>query len=262
MSQNAHTLHLFFDEPLQAKVCHLMLHHLCAGNPEKARRLANDLGGINIDALWNPEEFFNGSVEKCEPGLLLKFDSSTREGVALRLLETLFAHGLRSAVAEVFYDQSGETERMHFEKGLWVSRQAFYERNPTLHDVVNGPRDASESGDEGEDSTDGTRNPRKPTPIAKLRAQQEEQERQGQEAAEAVMDLFKGMREAGVSPAKGVVSLLLLRAGFKGLMQAVLFTVVTVLLFKGFWLWMGLGLALMVALPLYRISAEYKSLQS
>lgn len=59
---------------------------------------------------------------------------------------------------------------------------------------------------------------------------------------------------------QGLIGVLLLRAGFKGLLQAIVFTVVTVLLFKGLWLWLGLGLVLAVVLPLYYIVTEYKSL--
>ena len=58
-----------------------------------------------------------------------------------------------------------------------------------------------------------------------------------------------------------LIAVLLLRAGLKGLVHAVVFTVVTVLLFKGFWLWMGLGLALAVALPLYYMATEHKELR-
>lgn len=262
MSQNAHTLHLFFDDSMQTKYCQLMFHHLCTGNLEKAQRFANDLGGIDLAALWDSQDFFNGSVQAKDRGLQLKFESSTHAGIPLRLLETLFAHGLRSAVAEVFYDQVGETERMHFDKGLWVTHREFYERNPALRAVVNGPQEVSEAADRSDDPPEGTRNPRSPVPIARVREQQEEKEREGREAAEAVMDLFKGMRESGVSPVKGIIGVLLLRAAFKGLLHAVLFTVVTVLLFKGFWLWMSLGLVLAVVLPLYYANSERESLRS
>jgi hypothetical protein len=34
-----------------------------------------------------------------------------------------------------------------------------------------------------------------------------------------------------------------------------------VLLFKGFWLWLGLGLVLAVVLPLYYMLSEYKTLK-
>ncbi|MNV89603.1 hypothetical protein D3C71_1839120 [compost metagenome] len=69
------------------------------------------------------------------------------------------------------------------------------------------------------------------------------------------------MGKSGTSPVKGLIAVLLLRAGLKGLLQAFVFTVVTVLLFKGFWLWLGLGLVLAVVLPLYYMLSEYKDLK-
>ena len=99
-------------------------------------------------------------------------------------------------------------------------------------------------------------------PIGTLRTQQEDREREGREAVEAMVGIFKDMRESGVNPVDGVMGIFMLKAGFKGLVHAALFTLVTVLLFKGFWLWMGLGLLLAVALPLYYMNAERKSLFS
>ena len=49
--------------------------------------------------------------------------------------------------------------------------------------------------------------------------------------------------------------------GLKGLLQAFVFTVLAVLLFKGFWLWLGLGLVLAVVLPLYYMLSEYKAIK-
>ena len=69
------------------------------------------------------------------------------------------------------------------------------------------------------------------------------------------------MRTSGTSPVQGLIAVVLLRAGLKGLLQAFFFTVVTVLLFKGFWLWLGLGLVLAVVLPLYYMLSEYKDIK-
>ena len=259
MSQNVHTLHLFFEDPIRLKYCQLVFQYLQSDNPEQAERWAEKLGGADLGKLWD-SDWFNHGVRAQGPGLVLSFDSSTHDGIPLQMLEELFAHGLRSAVAEVFYDQVGETERMFFEQGMWVTRDAFYGSNPTLKAVVERADDDTEEG-EGEEG-DGTKNPSKPVPISTLRTQQDEREREGREAVEAMVGMFKDMRESGVNPVDGIMGIFMLKAGFKGLVHAALFTLVTVLLFKGFWLWMGLGLLLAVALPLYYMSTERKSLFS
>lgn len=264
MSQNVHTLHLFFEDSIRLKYCQLVFQYLQSDNTEQAERWAEKLGGADLAKLWD-SDWFNPGVRTQGPGLVLNFDSSTHDGIPLQMLEELFAHGLRSAVAEVFYDQVGETERMFFEQGMWVSRPSFYASNPTLKAVVERAEDDTEerAGEEDEEgASDGTKNPRKPVPIGTLRTQQEDREREGREAVEAMVGMFKDMRESGVNPVDGVMGIFMLKAGFKGLVHAALFTLVTVLLFKGFWLWMGLGLLLAVALPLYYMNAERKSLFS
>ncbi|HEX5737823.1 MAG TPA: hypothetical protein VFY22_04885, partial [Hydrogenophaga sp.] len=97
--------------------------------------------------------------------------------------------------------------------------------------------------------------------ITKLRKQEAERKREAQEAAEAIVDFAKAMGKSGTSPVQGLIAVLLLRAGLKGLLQAFVFTVVTVLLFKGFWIWLGLGLVLAVVLPLYYMLTEYKDIK-
>jgi hypothetical protein len=69
------------------------------------------------------------------------------------------------------------------------------------------------------------------------------------------------MGKSGQSPVQGLMAVLLLRAGLKGLLHAVVFTVITVLLFKGLWLWLGLGLVLAITLPLFYMQREHKDLQ-
>ena len=192
----------------------------------------------------------------CYPG------RGTSGDLPLLQIETLFSHGLRAAVLEVFYDQVGETERMHFDRGQWVSRQAFMDANPQWRAVV---EPAQPSGEDSEGDADDryacSKDPAKPLPVAKLRQQEEKRKREAQEAAEAFVEMARAMGKSGKSPVQGLIAVLLLRAGLKGLVHAVVFTVVTVLLFKGFWLWMGLGLALAVALPLYYMATEHKELR-
>ena len=261
MSQNTHTLHLFFEDPIKLKMGQLVYQYLATGNTEQARRWADKLGGADLDALWDAQWFNQEAV--AEPGhLTLRFDTGTHDDLPLRALETLFAHGLRAAVLEVFYDQVGETERMHFDRGQWVSRRAFMDANPQWRAVVEPAHQDGEGQDgEAEDRYACSKDPAKPLAVAKLRQQEEKRKREAQEAAEAFVEMAKAMGKSGKSPVQGLMAVLLLRAGLKGLVHAVVFTVVTVLLFKGFWLWMGLGLVLAVALPLYYMVTEHKELR-
>ena len=129
MSQNVHTLHLFFEDSIRLKYCQLVFQYLQSDNPEQAERWAEKLGGADLAKLWD-SDWFNHGVRAQGPGLVLNFVSSTHDGIPLQMLEELFAHGLRSAVAEVFYDQVGETERMFFvtillnEVLAWVRAQS------------------------------------------------------------------------------------------------------------------------------------------
>ncbi|MFN4121188.1 hypothetical protein [Acidovorax sp.] len=261
MSQNTLTLQLFFQDAIKLKTAQLAYQYLCADNTEQAQRWADKLGATSLDALWNAE-WFNTSVSAEPTHLVLQFDTGTSDDLPLRQIEGLFSHGLRAAVLEVFYDQVGETERMHFDQGQWVSRKDFMDANPQWRTVVEPVATPGEDDDEGEedDRYACSKDPAKPLAVAKLRQQEEKRKREAQEAAEAFVEMARAMGKSGKSPVQGLIAVLLLRAGFKGLVHAVVFTVVTVLLFKGFWLWMGLGLVLAVALPLYYILTEYKEL--
>jgi len=270
MSQNAHTLHLFFEDPIKLKLGQLVYQYLAAGNTEQAQRWADKLGGADLAALWDAQ-WFNQQVSAERTHLLLCFDTGTHDDLPLRALETLFAHGLRSAVLEVFYDQVGETERMHFDQGQWVSRKAFFESNPQWRAVVEPAHERSTAGEGGrgadsapdgdeEDPYGHSKDPAKPISVAKLRKDEAERKKKAEEAAQAFIDMARAMGKSGKSPVQGLIAVLLLRAGFKGLLQAIVFTVVTVLLFKGFWLWLGLSLVLAIALPLYYMLSEYKDI--
>ena len=259
MSQNAHTLHLFFDNAIQLKTAQLTYQYLAADNIEEAQRWAGKLGVHDLDALRDPE-WFNLQVAAAPTHLVLYFDTGTSGALPLRALETLFAHGLQSAVLEIFYDQVGETERMHFDQGAWVSRKAFMDAHPPWRAVVEPAPGEGEEEEGAEDRYGCSKDPAKPLPVAKLRQQEEKRKREAQEAAEAFVEMARAMGKGGKSPVQGLVAILLLRAGFKGLLQAIAFTVVTILLFKGFWLWLGLGLVLAVVLPLYYMVREYRDI--
>lgn len=264
MSQNTHTLQLFFQDPIKLKLGQLVYQYLATGNTEQAQRWADKLGGADLEALWDAQ-WFNQEVFAKPDRLTLRFDTGTSDDLPLRALETLFAHGLQAAVLEVFYDQVCETERMHFDAGQWVSRQAFFDKNPQWLPVVEPKADRTESGDASEGDGDAdygcSKDPAKPISITQLRKQEAKRQREAQEAVEAFVGLTKAMRQSGTSPVQGLIAVLLLRAGLKGLLHAFVVTVAAVLLFKGFWLWLGLGLVLAVVLPLLYMLSEYKDIK-
>ncbi|HTH10260.1 MAG TPA: hypothetical protein VMA55_11880 [Acidovorax sp.] len=268
MSQNAHTLHLFFEDAIKLKMAQLAFQYLAADNTEEARRWAAMLGVEDLEALWDPE-WFNQQVTAARTHLLLCFDTGTSGDLPLRALEALFAHGLQSAVLEVFYDQVGETERMHFDQGRWVSRKDFFSAHPQWRTVVEPMEEHSTPGEgvsgaaQGEEEGDRyacSKDPAKPISVAQLRKDAARRKKEAEEAAQAFIDMARTMGKAGKSPVQGLVAVLLLRAGFKGLLQAIVFTIATILLFKGFWLWLGLGLVLAIVLPLYYMLSEYKDI--
>ena len=264
MSQNTHTLHLFFQDPIKLKLGQLVYQYLATGHTEQAQRWADKLGSADLEALWDAQ-WFNQEVFARPDHLTLRFDTGTHDDLPLHALETLFAHGLQAAVLEVFYDQVGETERMHFDAGQWVSRQAFIQKNPQWLPVVEPQAGRDEAGDASEGDEDAdygcSKDPVKPLSVTQLRKQEAQRKREAQEAVEAFVGLAKAMGKSGTSPVQGLIAVLLLRAGLKGLLQAVVVTVAAVLLFKGFWLWMGLGLVLAVVLPLYYMLSEYKDVK-
>lgn len=63
MSQNVHTLHLFFEDPIRLKYCQLVFQYLQSDNPEQAERWAEKLGGADLAKLWTA----TGSTTACVP---------------------------------------------------------------------------------------------------------------------------------------------------------------------------------------------------
>lgn len=77
----------------------------------------------------------------------------------------------------------------------------------------------------------------------------------------ALLELGKAAKEIRVKPIEVVKLALVLRTVDKGLLQALTFGVVTVLLFKGLWLWIVLALLLAVILPIYHVTEVTKEFE-
>lgn len=260
MSQNAHTLHLFFEDPIRLKYAQLVYQYVAEGNTEQAERWAAKLG-TELAQLWNPE-WFNQQVTATPGYLQLNFDTGTSDPLPLSPLVALFGHGLQAAVLDVFYDQVGETQRMYFDKGQWVPRQYFLALYPHLQAIVEPAHDPDDGDGPGERASAYAHDPAKPLSVARLAKDEAKKRKEAQEAAEAFVEIARAMGKNGVkNTMDGVIGVVVLGSALKGLLHAAVFTVVTVLLFKGLWLWLGLGLLLAIALPLYYATRTHSELK-
>ncbi|MGP1683594.1 MAG: hypothetical protein ACTS8S_14855 [Giesbergeria sp.] len=148
-----------------------------------------------------------------------------------------------------------------------MSRRAFFQKNPQWLPVVEPKAERSAAdqphGEEGDADADDecSKDPAKPISVTQLRKEAAERKREAHEAVEAIADFAKVMGKSGTSLGQGLIAVLLLRAGLKGLLHAVVFTVLTILAFKGFWIWLGLGLVLAVVLQLYYMLSAYKDIK-
>lgn len=260
MSQNAHTLHLFFEDPIRLKYAQLVYQYIADGNTAEATRWATKLG-VALADLWDAE-WFNQRVTAAPGYLQLNFDTGTSDPLPLSPIAALFGHGLQSAVLDVFYDQVGETQRMHFDKGQWVLRSYFLALYPHLQSVVEPAHDPDDGDEPGDRAAADAHDPAKPISVDRLRKDEAKKRKEAQEAAEAFVEFAKAMGKNGAkSTMDGVIGVVLLGSALKGLLHAVVFTVATVLLFKGLWLWLGLGLVLAIALPLYYATRTHSELK-
>lgn len=260
MSQNAHTLHLFFEDPIRLKYAQLVYQYIAEGNTAEATRWAGKLG-VDLADLWDGE-WFNQQVTAAPSYLQLNFDTGTSDPLPLSPLAALFGHGLQAAVLDVFYDQVGETQRMYFDKGLWVPRQYFLALYPQLQSIVEPAHDPDDGDEPGERAAADAHDPAKPISVDRLLKEEAKKRKEAQEAAEAFVEIAKSMGKNGVkNTVDGVIGVLVLGSALKGLLHAAVFTVVTVLLFKGLWLWLGLGLVLAVVLPLFYAARTYREIK-
>ncbi|MFN3579272.1 MAG: hypothetical protein ACK4VV_02205 [Pseudomonas sp.] len=251
MSQNVHTLLLFFEEERQHQHACIAFYRLGQGDDEQALQHAQKLGLQDLDE-WH-EHWFNQQVTAHPEYLRIDFDTSTSYDLPLTLLDQLFSLGLKAAVVDTFNDQVGEFRRAHFLSGALVSQADLYAREPTLQPLID---ELLEERDE-EDLAAAP----KPVSVRKLIADEQQRSKDAEEMIKGVMDLARHMNETGESPLEAVQSVLVRDAMFTSLKQALLFTVVTVLLFKGMWLWITLGILLLIGLTLFRTQQIMKDLK-
>lgn len=256
MSQNANTLLLFFSDKTRHEHCVLALHHLVREDDEASRPFQHKLG-VDFSTPWQ-DEWFNQQVTATPRYIRVDFDSATSAGAPYALLRALFASGLKAAVYEVFHDQVGETQGFHFMADKLVSRGDWFAAMPELTDLVVEAMGAEDEGADDADADDGATDDHdcsvavgKPVPIQKLIDDEQRRAKEAEALVEGIVALGKAARETGANPLELAKGALVVGGLIKGVVQALVFTVVTVLLFKGVWLWIGIGVVLLVVLPLW-----------
>lgn len=251
MSQNAHTLLLFFSEENSYRKFLGILRLLDAGDLDQAEKIGADWG-VDIAKSWN-EDWFNHSISPTPKFIRLKYETSTGYNLPLDILNQLFDSGLRAACLEVFYDQVGEFCQFYFMDNQLVDKDSICNRFGKIRTIID---DQFES--DSKDLTDSSY--RSPIPINKLIKENAKQEAEIMEIKETLLALAKASRETGEDPLKLAKSALILRAAGKGLLHGITFGIVTALLFKGIWLWITLAIILTIILPLVyisQVSAEF-----
>lgn len=245
MSQNSNALLLFFENKALHKDFLSMLNKLNESEGQKAKSLADQLK-IDISKTWQ-EDWFNHSIVAQSQYIRLDYDTSTGEHLPLDVLKQLFDCGLKSAALEVFYDQVGEFSQYYFIDGALDKREVVATKHPLLKDVSQAQFECSydELEDEGIEM---------PVSILQLMKDEEKSKKESQEMVNGIVELAKLSKETGSNPMEVLKSVLILRAVGKGLLYALLFGIVTVLLFKGMWLWISLSMILAIVLPIYYAS--------
>jgi hypothetical protein len=261
MSQNAHTLLLFFDDKDLFKNCLGMFKHLVAEEPEKAAEYGRQID-VDISKAWN-DDWFNHQVTPTSKYIRLDYDTRTGYDLPLDVLQQLFNAGVRVACLEVFYDQVGEYGQFFFRDAELVDKEIIDEKYGQIKTI------AEEAFTSDYEDLEEAEYPR-PTTIDKLIKLKAEQDKEAKmfvdamtdkDTMEAMINLAKASQETGSDPIEMLKSAMLLRALGKGLLQAIGFGVVTILLFKGLWLWITLTIVLLVVLPviyLIQVNAEFK----
>ena len=265
MSQNNHSLLLFFDKAEKHKACYSLFKSANSEDQENYKKLSEKLG-IDISDNWG-DDWFNIHFESKQKYISLSLDTSTSNDLTLDLLESLFSIGMRAACVEVFFDQVGEFSQHFFFDGSMIERDSLFKKSKLFQEVSKKEFEC-EQDDLEEEYSD------LPVSITELRARRDKQQEEAAETVESMMDMFaqarkdgntselvsglvdlaKAADETGVDPVDIVKSGMIIRAAIKGLLQALFFGVVTILLFKGLWLWVILTVFLVVLLPIIYVS--------
>lgn len=245
MSQNSNTLLLFFENDDAYTNCLKLFKQLEAETFDKAESF-----GIEISQTWN-DDWFNHSITSDSQYIRIYYDTSVRCELPLSVLHQLFSVGLEAACLEVFYDQVGEFGQYYFLEDQLVEKASVYKKYTQIENIVDEQFECdSEDLDEDGYSL--------PSLITKLISDREKQLEDSNKMVDALMNLSKASQESGENPIELLKNAMILRAAAKGLLQAFGFGVITVLLFKGIWLWICTAIILGVILPLVYVNGINK----
>ncbi len=250
MSQNSHSLVLFYDDTKKHQFSLLTFWKLKSNDKLAAKQYATKLG-LTLSDEWI-DNWANLSVDATPDYICINFDTSISESLPLNELEQLFNCGLTSAVIDTFNDQVGESTRHHFHQAKLVNQNFLYQANQRIAACI---EKLLENADE-----ESIVSVKKPITITELIKKEQQRLDDANEMIKTMLELGKASKESGTNPLELAKSVLLIRALIKGAVQAIIYLVVTILLFKGFWLWLVSGLLLLIILPLYhagQVSKEF-----
>ncbi len=247
MSQNSHKLLLFFDDAEIQKNCLLMLLRF---NEERYREAAVFANKLNIDVVdtWR-DDWFNRDLKAKPEFLCLYYDSSTHYQIPYDFLQQLFSCGLTGAALETFYSQVGETEHAYFHDDKLVPKKNFLKLMPNTESVINNQFDLEFESEE---------QPRyvKPTLLKKIQADEEKHAQETRELVDGLTQAFRDADKKGVNAAEMVQGLMFLFCLGKASLVALIFAVVTLILFEGWWLWILLSIVVLIGMTIWFFSRE------
>ena len=311
MSQNKHTLLLFFKDQTRHKLCLLMLLRLKQAKWPEAQKIASRLKLSLIDE-WQ-QQWYQHEVTGSPQHIRLDFATSPRNRTQLQVIQKLFQAGVTGVVCETHFGAAKETERQYFLSQHLVNEKLFYKHLPQCIPLVRqqlsasfesmplakpvklatlielAKRQAQEERSDGivrakqqvpkpkpvkqrpRQSTAATQQPvEKPIPVTatqkplpEVRTESiQNQESTAVPIAEPVVPTVESYesdeplgeitaQRDGELEGENQSSNPMLKAIGTGLLQAAGFGVVTILLFKGLWLWVSLTALLAVSLPIY-----------
>ena len=241
MSQNAQTLLLFFDTADNLKHCFKLFKSLELGKQDLADQASLTLG-IDVNSAWN-DDWFNRSVSVNSRFLRIDYDTSSGYGIPLHVLDKLFGVGLKLACLEIFFDQVGEFSQHYFQHGKQISPQKFCIKNLELAKIIN--EEFACNPDDLEEYDHPT------VPISQLIKDKEAHNDEALEMVDAIRELSKAVYKTGEKNETLLRDAMILDVVKSSLLKGIGFGVVTVLLFKGMWLWISLSVIITLALLVF-----------
>ena len=241
MSQNSHTLLLFFEDNDSLKNCLSMLNSLESGDEEKIKEYSDQLH-LDISHIWN-EEWANHVLEPRNDHISLYYDTATSYELPTDVLVKLSDAGLKASCLEVSYGQVGEYSQFYFTKTHLVEVDNFFEKFPELKQTISNEfeLDPSELEDDGYS---------RPATIKTLITERERELKETEEMMDRIKNMSNSSNKDGVSLGEFLTSPAFLRGLGKALLHASIFGLITAWLFKGIWLWIGLSIVLAVILSI------------